>query len=235
MLQPFRAAVICVAAALFIAGFFALAGRLDWGWGWICMALLTAGNGVSDLALWVANPGLLVRRGRMGEGTRTWDRVCLAVFAAGVVATLVVGALDAGRLPAPWTMPWMQWTGVALFVAGQALVTWSMLVNPFFEKTARLQRECGHRVIDTGPYGVVRHPGYAGAIAAYAVAPPLILGSWWAFIPAAVTALCLVARTILEDRMLRAELEGYADYCNRVPTRLWPFIWARSHFPTPAR
>ena len=57
---------------------------------------------------------------------------------------------------------------IVLFVGdffGPALFTWAMLVNPFFEETARLQRDCGHKVIDTGPYAVVRHPGYTGAIA----------------------------------------------------------------------
>lgn len=230
-----RIAAICAVTVVFLACFFALAGRTDWPWGWACIALLVAGNVVNDALLWLWNRDLLVRRGRMGEGTRAWDKVCLAVFAAGFASILIVGALDAGRLPAAWMPPSLQWTGVALFIAGQALFTWSMLVNPFFEMTARLQRDCGHRVIDTGPYAIVRHPGYTGAIASYAVATPLILGSWWALAPAAVAVVSLLVRTILEDRMLRAELEGYAEYCDRVENRLLPFIWSRSKYPTPAR
>ena len=171
----------------------------------------------------------------MGEGTKTWDKVCLAVFGACFVLILIVGALDAGRFQDSWMPTWLHVTGVTLFIGGQGLVTWSMLVNPFFEKTARLQSDRDQRVIDTGPYRHVRHPGYTGAIAGYALGPPLILGSWWAFIPAVMAALCLVVRTILEDRMLRAELEGYADYCDRVPTRLLPFMWSRSKYPPPAR
>ncbi len=230
-----RTVAICTGAALFVVCFFALAGRADWTWGWACIALLIAGRLASDGLLWFWNRDLLARRERIGEGTRAWDMVCLAAFAASFVSILIVGALDAGRLPAPWMPSSLQWTGVALFVAGQALFTWSMLVNPFFEKTARLQRDCGHRVVDTGPYAIVRHPGYTGAIASHAVATPFILGSWWALIPAAVAAVSLLVRTILEDRMLRAELEGYAEYCGRVENRLLPFMWSRSKYPTPAR
>ncbi len=235
MSMSVRIVAISAATVLFVGGFFAVAGRLDWSWGWAFVLLLIGGNGISNMLLWFWNPDLLARRGRLGEGTKSWDKVCLGVFAVSMLATLIVGALDAGRFRESWMPASFQWAGIVLFVCGLALFTWSMLVNPFFEKTARLQRDCGHKVIDTGPYAIVRHPGYTGTIASYAVATPLILGSWWALAPAAVAAFSLLVRTILEDRMLRAELEGYAEYCDRVENRLVPFMWSRSKYPTPAR
>lgn len=76
----------------------------------------------------------------------------------------------------------------------------------------------------TGPYRFVRHPGYVGAIV-QAFGAPLLLGSLWALIPGALAALLMIVRTALEDRMLRAELAGYAEYAQQVRFRLLPGIW----------
>jgi protein-S-isoprenylcysteine O-methyltransferase Ste14 len=83
-----------------------------------------------------------------------------------------------------------------------------MIVNPFFEKTVRIQTEHEHRVIDTGPYAYVRHPGYVGFLA-WILSTPLLLASVWSFLPALLAAASLVIRTVFEDRMLQAELDGY--------------------------
>jgi protein-S-isoprenylcysteine O-methyltransferase Ste14 len=99
-----------------------------------------------------------------------------------------------------------------------------MVVNPFFEKTVRIQTEHGHHVIDTGPYAFVRHPGYLG-FAGWMVSIPLLLASAWAFIPALLAVVGIVVRTALEDRTLYAELPGYAEYTTRVHFRLVPGIW----------
>ena len=96
--------------------------------------------------------------------------------------------------------------------------------NPFFEKTVRIQSERGHRVVDTGPYRLVRHPGYLGFFA-WILSTPLLLGSWWAFGPAVVSVAAVVVRTALEDRTLKAELPGYADYARCVRYRLIPGLW----------
>jgi protein-S-isoprenylcysteine O-methyltransferase Ste14 len=99
-----------------------------------------------------------------------------------------------------------------------------MGVNPFFEKTVRIQTERGHRVIDTGPYRFVRHPGYLGFFG-WGLSTPLLLGSWWAFLPALLSMVSLVIRTALEDRTLREELAGYREYASKVRYRLIPGIW----------
>ena len=100
-----------------------------------------------------------------------------------------------------------------------------MVVNRHFEPGVRIQRERDHAVITSGPYRLVRHPGYTGTIASYFIGMPLMLGSWPAFIPAAVGTVLLVVRTALEDRLLLRDLAGYADYAARTRHRLVPGVW----------
>lgn len=161
----------------------------------------------------------------MGEGTKRWDRACLTLFGLSYFGTPVVAALDARGGPTPTMPAWLWVPGVLLFAFHLVTVAWAMSANPHFEKTVRIQHDRGHRVIDTGPYQFVRHPGYMSTIVGFALASPLLLLSWWAFVPAAACAACLVARTALEDRTLRTELPGYEEYAQRTRYRLLPGIW----------
>ena len=103
-------------------------------------------------------------------------------------------------------------------------LTWAEAVNKFFEPTVRIQTDRGHRVIDTGPYAIVRHPGYVSGFLVF-IGMPLCLGSLWALIPAVLVCLLLVVRTIWEDQTLREELAGYEEYAQRVRYRLIPGVW----------
>jgi protein-S-isoprenylcysteine O-methyltransferase Ste14 len=85
-------------------------------------------------------------------------------------------------------------------------------------------RDRGHTVVDSGPYRFVRHPGYLGSML-HMFGTALALGSWWALNVAGVVSLVLALRTALEDRTLRRELDGYADYAGRVRFRLVPGLW----------
>jgi len=114
--------------------------------------------------------------------------------------------------------------GYTLLIAGIVGLTWAESVNKFFEPTVRIQRDRGHSVIDTGPYAIVRHPGYVAACLVCS-GVPLSLGSLWALIPAILSCLLLVLRTIWEDRTLRDELAGYEEYTQRVRYRLIPAVW----------
>jgi protein-S-isoprenylcysteine O-methyltransferase Ste14 len=158
-----------------------------------------------------------------GSGTKTWDKVWAVLYAPVMVAVYVAAGLEVrDGVPDPPGLVWL--SGLALFVPGSALLTWAMVVNPFFEKTVRIQTERGHRVIDTGPYAYVRHPGYVG-FAAWILGTPLLLGSGWALVPAALSVVGIVIRTALEDRTLTAELAGYPEYAARVRYRLVPGLW----------
>lgn len=101
---------------------------------------------------------------------------------------------------------------------------WAMVSNAFFTEVVRIQEDRGHYVATDGPYRFVRHPGYSGAILAF-LGTPLLLGSWWAFIPTAIGISGYVLRTALEDKTLQLELEGYQAYTEQVPYRLIPWVW----------
>jgi protein-S-isoprenylcysteine O-methyltransferase Ste14 len=88
----------------------------------------------------------------------------------------------------------------------------------------RIQEDRGHQVVTGGPYRYVRHPMYVGIILLFPCMA-LFLGSWWALVPASLIAILMVIRTALEDRTLRAELPGYAEYAQRVRYRLLPGVW----------
>jgi protein-S-isoprenylcysteine O-methyltransferase Ste14 len=86
------------------------------------------------------------------------------------------------------------------------------------------QTERGHHVVASGPYGWIRHPGYAGALLTY-LATPFFLDSRWALLPAMFITIVLIVRTSLEDKTLQNELEGYRSYAEQVRYRFLPGVW----------
>lgn len=158
------------------------------------------------------------------EGTKTWDKVILATIMVSFLVMLVMAGLDVGRF---------RWSGLGVHFAvlgfifyniATVLGIWSMAVNPHFEVSVRIQKDRGHRVITTGPYEYVRHPGYIAGVFGM-VSIPLIIGSVYGLAPAGFMVVILIIRTWLEDRTLLKELEGYADYAGRVKYRLLPGVW----------
>ena len=180
---------------------------------------------MSTLYLRRVNPDVIAGRVNRHERPRQWD-LLLGIFVAlpTMLAIPIVSALDDGRYH--WSrLPWWGCAlGYALMLAGIAGITWAQAVNKFFEPSVRIQTDRGHRVIDTGPYAIIRHPGYAFGFLLF-LGMPLALGSLWALIPAAMLCPLLVVRTVLEDRMLQAELPGYREYAQRVRYRLVPGVW----------
>ena len=219
-----KVAVSVVAMVLVFGGLLFLpAGRLDWTLGWVHIGLITAMVVVMWARLRRWNPELIEARMRVGAGTKAWDKMWAALFGPAMAAVYVVAGFDARD--GVMTLPERGWPfGLLLFVPGAALLTWPMIVNPFFEKTVRIQTDRGHRVIDTGPYRYVRHPGYVGFLL-WMLASPVLLASIWACIPTALCVIGIVVRTALEDRTLREELTGYPEYAARVRFRLVPGVW----------
>ena len=212
----------------FIEGafFFAGAGRIDIPRAWLFLGVSLVEMFGSVVILAFANPSMLNYRGiRRKKETKAWDRKLLPVFAVfGMYIVPFVMGLDVGRYHWSNLGLWATVLGVVLFSLGWILLTWAMLVNPHFEATVRIQIDRHHRVVTTGPYAVVRHPGYVGA-SLWALGSPLIVGSAYGLIPAGITVGLLVLRTYLEDKTLQAELPGYADYARQVRYRLLPRIW----------
>ena len=107
---------------------------------------------------------------------------------------------------------------------GYTFAGWALVENRFFSSVVRIQTDRGHMVCDSGPYRIVRHPGYAGTI----VALPgivLALGSVWTIIPVMVALIIAVIRTTLEDKTLQDELPAYQNYVRRVHYRLIPGVF----------
>jgi len=119
---------------------------------------------------------------------------------------------------------WLQAAGFALVLAGSAITNVAVAANRFFSALIRIQSDRGHQVVETGPYRFVRHPGYLGSLV-HMPGAALALGSPRALLLVLVVCAVLVVRTALEDRTLRAELDGYADYATRVRYRLLPGVW----------
>ena len=112
--------------------------------------------------------------------------------------------------------------GMAISVG---LIFRAMMANRFFSAVVRIQKDRGHHVIDQGPYGVVRHPGYAGMIPSMPFSG-LALGSWLSALrSASAYSLLMLRRVLFEDAYLRAHLAGYAEYAARVRYRLIPGVW----------
>jgi protein-S-isoprenylcysteine O-methyltransferase Ste14 len=209
---------------LFMVVFFLAAGRPDWIWAWVYLGINLLGAAIFGPLQIRINPEAAAERGEM-RFTKTWDKIILV---SGLLAVYLALPLLAGlNVRFGWapdlSLAWHV-AGVAAFAAGLGLYLWANTVNSFFSYAVRYQSERGHRVYTTGPYRLVRHPGYVGMIF-QVLALSILLGSWWALIPGIAAAGCMTIRTALEDRTLQAELPGYRDYARKVRYRLVPGVW----------
>jgi protein-S-isoprenylcysteine O-methyltransferase Ste14 len=202
---------------------FLAAGTLQWlrGWIWIVYTLFLETGTLIVLAK--RAPETLQQRGRLHVGVKTFDKVFAVCWLSLAFVTPVVAGLDKrfgwSNLPLATL-----YFGVVLVALVWPLATWAMIENEYFEQLVRVQTDRAHRVVTSGPYRIIRHPGYAGAIVG-TLSAPLILGTSSAFIPAATIALLFFIRTALEDRTLCQELEGYEAYTQKTRYRLFPGIW----------
>ncbi len=213
------------ALIVFGAILFLTAGRINWVVGWVYLGMNALTQALSAAILIPRRPDMLAERSKVREGTKPWDHVLTpAITLFGTLAVLIVAGLDARF---GWTGPFNRglWGG-GLIVAfsSQMFVLWAMDSNPFFAATVRIQSDRNHSVVQNGPYRIVRHPGYLGSLI-YNLAIPLALASWWTFIPALLTVILLIIRTVLEDRTLQAELPGYQEYASSARYRLVPGVW----------
>ena len=206
--------------------FYASAGRRDIPRSWFLFIVVFIYLVASNLALHRYNPELLIQRLKIKrKGSKTWDEVLMRVsnLTALLLLPLVAG-LDIGRYN--WTS--LGWPyavlGLLLLVVSSVLINWSMIVNPYFETTVRIQEDRDHRVITTGPYALVRHPGYLSGIL-WLASIPLILGSLYSFAPFTLYMILMSLRTYMEDKTLHEELPGYKEYAEKVRYRLFPWVW----------
>jgi len=203
--------------------YFLCAGRFDLPLAW-CYFVLNAVLGLGTVAMADArSPGFAQERMKPAPGEQ--DRVFKPAGMVCSMAVLVIAAIDVGRFHWQPAVGWgLQLVALILDLAGLLLVCWGMLANAYFSSAVRLQADRGQVVVRTGPYAIVRHPGYAGGIL-YLALNGLALGSWWAGIAGLPMILLTLRRTVMEDRMLREGLAGYAEYAKDVPFRLLPGLW----------
>lgn len=205
---------------------FGAAGTLAWPQAWIYLALaaiMSIGGG-----FWLArhDPALLAERLRplIQRDQKRWDKLLMGVMLALWIGWLILMGLDAKRFHWSEVPLALQVVGVVLICLCSYVVWLTFKANSYAAPVVKVQRERGHQVVSTGPYGYVRHPMYAGALLFLAGAP-LLLGSWWGLVAGAGLVLLIALRAVLEERTLTAELDGYAAYAERVRYRLVPRLW----------
>ena len=202
---------------------FGFSGTLHDGRAWAMLAMFFGCAGIITVWLWFRYKALLERRVEAGPGSEPDPMQNVVQALAGLVflATFAVPGLDRrfGWSQAP---PAVSLAGDGMIAVGFLVVFLTFRENTFTAGTIEVAE--GQHVIDSGPYAVVRHPMYAGALVMIA-GIPLALGSWWGLIPAALLVPVLVWRLLREETFLAANLPGYDAYRGRVRYRLAPIFW----------
>ena len=202
-------------------------GDFSWWQAWVFSVLIfVAGIGGRILAE-KGHPGLLVERATSGKtlNAKPWDKVLAPLMAISLSFPLVIVAgLDHRYGWTPLFPIWLNILGLVLIALGYAFAAWAFIENRFFSSTVHIQMDRGHSVCDSGPYRIVRHPGYAGNLLSLA-GIIMALDSMWTLIPVVAALVIAVIRTTLEDRTLQEELPGYREYARRVHFRLAPGIY----------
>jgi protein-S-isoprenylcysteine O-methyltransferase Ste14 len=205
---------------------FVPAGTVTWTGAWIFLAEMIFGSIASIVWLAKRDPALLKERlsGPIQKGQTFWDKVFMLTMIAVWYGWMALMALDVGRWRISHAPDWGTALGAALIPLGFLAVLRTFRENTFAAPVIRIQDERGQTVIDTGPYAVMRHPMYAGALL-YMLGTPLVLGSWIGLAALPLIVGFLIVRIFIEERTLREGLSGYADYAKRVRYRLIPGVW----------
>lgn len=213
------AILFAVVAVLIFGG----AGTPGWWQGWAFLLVYFAWTVGVSVWLFRHDPALFRRRlsgGPFAE-TAVTQKVVMTLMSVAYVGLMIVPALDYrfGWSHAPL---WLAPAGDAVFSVGWVIIVWVFHENSFTASTVEVMP--GQTVVCTGPYKIVRHPMYAGAIFIL-IGIPLALGSYWGLAPLVLIAPALVWRLLDEERMLARDLAGYAAYMGNVRYRLVPGIW----------
>lgn len=207
--------------------FFAAAGRLDLPRAWFYFILNVAVMSLIFLLFLIRFPEMAEVVNARGEIkiSKGWDRTFVILYALVTLLIMpVLAGLDVGRYGWSQLDLWWLLVGTFFFCFAMFVSEWALLENKYFETTVRIQKERGQKVISSGPYAIVRHPGYLAFIFLY-FAFPLVVGSFYALFASLATALLLIIRAALEDATLQKELPGYLEYTRKTRYRLMPFVW----------
>jgi len=208
-------AVIFVAALLFLP-----AGSLRFWQGWVFMAILFFPMPVTSVYFLKRDPQLVERRLRTKEKTSEQQTIIRGAQWIAFVSLVIPGfdyRFGWSRVPL-----WLTILSQLFVFTGYLITLWVMKENSFASRTVQVEE--GHKVISTGPYRLVRHPMYFGAVLML-LFTPLALGSWWALPGFLLVIPLIVLRLLHEEKMLCHDLPGYSDYCLRTRSRLLPLLW----------
>jgi protein-S-isoprenylcysteine O-methyltransferase Ste14 len=199
------------------------AGTLDYWEAWVFAAVFFACNVAITIWLMIKDPKLLERRMRAGPAAEKEpaQKIIMVIAMLAFAGSCLIPALDHR----------FEWSDVpiSIVILGNILIGLSYIVFYFVfrENTygaATIQVEKNQRVISTGPYAMVRHPMYIGAIILM-LGMPLALGSWWGLLMFILGVAGIIWRILDEERFLSRNLAGYTEYKNQVRYRLIPFVW----------
>ncbi len=196
------------------------AGGFDYGYGWLFIGLLFIPMLILGIVLLIKSPHLLQKRLDAKEKENTQKGV-VAVSGLLFVAGFVVAGLD-HRFGWSYVPVWVVVLASVILLISYALYGEVMRENAYLSRTIEVQE--GQKVVDTGLYGIVRHPMYAVTVWLF-LSIPLVLGSLWSLLCFAPYLVVIVVRILNEEKVLEAELAGYTDYQRRVKYRLFPFVW----------
>ena len=220
--ELFRSAIIRFAAGVLLLGIllFVPAGSLNWPEAWLLMALLFLPMLVAGVVLMVKNPALLARRLNSRESEPA-QRQVIALSALMFVAAFVIAGLNKrfGWIVMP---RWSVLVAAALFLMGFLMYGEVLRENEYLSRTVEVAE--GQRVVDTGLYGVVRHPMYAATLLMF-LSMPLVLGSPVSLAIMLIYPVLIVRRIRNEEELLKRDLPGYGEYTQKVKYRLIPGIW----------
>ena len=209
-----------MAVVVLAALFFLPAGTLNYWQAWVYMGILFVMMFFVMLYMLNKTPELLERRMHTKERVKEQS----LIIKLSLIPFLLAYILPGFDRRFGWSHPpvWLVLLALALVMAGYLFVLWVFRVNAYASRVIEVAED--QKVIDTGPYAVVRHPMYAGVLPLY-VLSPLALGSYVALIPALFIIPVLVARILNEEKVLATELPGYHAYLQKVRYRLVPGLW----------
>lgn len=187
---------------------------------WLLIGLLFVPMLFLGILLFIKAPERLEKRLNAKEKEKTQKGV-VALSALVFIIGFVVAALDY-RFAWSHLPTWAAAVCSVFFIAGYAMYAEVMRENAYLSRTVEVQE--GQKVIETGLYGIVRHPMYLATLIMF-LPMPLILGSLYALIPFAFYVPIIAVRIASEEKLLARELAGYAEYMKKVKYRLIPFVW----------
>ncbi len=204
---------------------FGSAGTFAWPEAWAYLAVQVISSSIMAVWLKKHDPELLEKRmSYFRPGLRRRDKLFALLFTIFSAPLLILPGLDSMRYSWSDVPITIEAVGIAGVICAMWLILRAMQENSFASPIVEIQKEHGHRVIDSGPYACVRHPMYGGFVV-YIFALPLALGSWWTLPVALLISFTLQLRIGFEEKTLTDELDGYDDYMRKVRYRLIPGIW----------